>query len=111
MPTDNAESVGPRPIEPVIPFKTISQGIAAISIEELSPSITLIPSTTGVGAILPTIGTLNFLACCINKPGFFRPALIAMTRNLSGFAAIISKACTPIEPVEPKTTISRTRLS
>ncbi|CAB4727357.1 unannotated protein [freshwater metagenome] len=94
-----------------MPFKTISQGIAAISIEEASPSITVTPSTFGVGAILPTIGTLNFFACSINSVGFFRPALIAITLNLSGWAVTISSACTPIDPVEPKITISRMCLS
>ncbi|CAB4616569.1 unannotated protein [freshwater metagenome] len=92
LPTPSAESVGPSPIEPVIPFNTMSQGSAAISTDELSPSITCTPSTAGAGAILPTIGTLNFLACSIKSLGFLRPALMPTMRNLFGLAAIISKA-------------------
>ena len=84
LPTASAERVGPNPIDPVIPFKTMSQGIAAISIDELSPSITLTPSVLGASAMLPTIGTLNFLACCISNAGFFRPALSPITLNFSG---------------------------
>ena len=40
LPTPKAERVGPNPIEPVMPFKTMSHGKAAISTDELSPSIT-----------------------------------------------------------------------
>ena len=111
FPTPRAESVGPKPIDPVMPFKTMSQGRAAISIDELSPSITCTPAVAGAGAIEPTIGTLNFFACAINNCGFLRPPLKPTKRNLFGWAAAISRACTPIDPVEPKTTTSRICLS
>jgi hypothetical protein len=81
LPTANAERVGASPIEPVIPFRTMSQGRAAISTEELSPSMTWIPFTGAAGAMLPTIGTLNFFACIISNSGFFRPALSPTIRN------------------------------
>ena len=92
LPAFNAESVGPNPIAPVMPFNTMSQGSAAISFEELAPSIIFTPAVSAAGAIVPTIGTPNFLACCINKSGFFRPALNPTTLKVSGLAATISNA-------------------
>ena len=41
FPTRSAASVGPKPIEPVIPFKTTSQVIAAISVAASGPSMTV----------------------------------------------------------------------
>ena len=43
FPTSSAASVGPSPIEPVMPFKTTSQVIAAISLAAFGPSITATP--------------------------------------------------------------------
>ena len=43
FPTSSAASVGPKPIEPVMPFRTTSQVIAAISLAALGPSITVTP--------------------------------------------------------------------
>ena len=77
-------------IHEVVPMKTPVFVSAVASISTLTPkSITFTPSVCGAGAMLPTIGTLNFFACSINNAGFFRPALNPTTRNLFGLAATI----------------------
>ena len=115
LPTPSAARVGPSPMDPVIPFKTMSQGIVAISLEAFAPSITwispAIPSSAFLSAVVPTTGTENFLACSNNNFRFDEPAERPTTRNLSALAATISSAWTPMEPVDPRITISRMRLS
>ncbi len=57
------------------------------------------------------MGTLNFFAWESKSCKFFDPDARPTTLNFPGLAATISKACRPIEPVEPKMTISRMGLS
>ncbi|CAB4340070.1 unannotated protein [freshwater metagenome] len=110
FPTFSAASVGASPIDPVIPFKTTSHVIAAISVEAPGPSITVVsaraPLIKSAPFVTPTTGTLNFLACSIISSGLFPADVIATTRKRFGLAATISSACTPIDPVEPRITKS-----
>jgi hypothetical protein len=94
----------------VIPFKTTSQVIAAISVDAFKPSITDAPGKAdfikSAPLVTPITGTLNFFACSIISAGLFPADVIATTRKSYGLASTISSACTPIEPVEPRITRS-----
>ena len=115
FPAPRAARVGPNPIEPVIPLRTMSQGIAAISVDASGPSMTATPSASephaSREAVVPTTGTRKVRACSKRSGSFCDPALRPTTLKSSGFAATNSRACTPIEPVEPRMTISRTPLA
>ena len=96
FPAANAANVGPKPIEPVIALSTMSHGIAAISVDALSPSITWISPaalrTASPLSLTPITSTENLRACSKSSCTLAPPALIATTRNLSGCAAITSRA-------------------
>ncbi|CAB4739721.1 unannotated protein [freshwater metagenome] len=64
LPTESAAIVGPSPIEPEMPFKTMSQATAAISDALFAPSITSVwfaPESIRVkvsrSPVVPTTGT------------------------------------------------------
>ena len=88
FPAPRAESVGPSPIEPVIPLSTMSHGIAAISVDASAPSMTAIPSArdpqASREAVVPTTGTRKVRACSKRSGRFCEPALKPTTRKRSG---------------------------
>lgn len=73
-----AASVGAKPIDPVIPFKTTSQVIAAISVDASGPSITVASGNADLiksaPLVTPITETLNFFACSTINSGLF-PAI------------------------------------
>jgi len=89
FPASSAESVGLKPIDPVIPFSTTSACSAAISLAAFGPSITVHFGSASFSATpspeVPTTGTSNLRTCSINKLRLFSPADSPTTRNLSGF--------------------------
>ena len=96
FPEARAARVGPRPIDPVIAFRTKSQVSDAICSEAWAPSITLTPDialfNSSAPLLTPTMGTLKSLTCLANNVKLFPPALRPTTLKSSGFAAITSKA-------------------
>ena len=96
FPTLSAASVGASPIEPVIALRTMSQVIAAISVDASGPSITVACGSaeriTSAFIVTPITDTLNFLACSISTCGLVPAAVMATTRKSDGFASTISSA-------------------
>ncbi len=93
LPASRAARVGRSPTAPVIPLRTTSHSIAAASVEACSPT--------------PSYAGRNSETCCPNASGFDPPAVRPTTRNRSGLARTRSSACVPIDPVEPRMTMSR----
>ena len=91
-PVSSAAIVGPRPAAPVMPFTTTSASTSRTS-------------ASAASAPCASAGTPNRSACS-SSSARLRPAARPTTSNRSGFAAITSSVCVPIEPVEPS---SRTR--
>ena len=93
LPASSAASVGRRPTAPVMPLSTTSQSSPAAVTEASSPS----PAKAGE----------NSRHCCSKSSSWEPPAVSATTRNRSGLARTTSRAWVPIDPVEPRTTMSR----
>src|SRR5215469_4759933 len=124
-PAPMADKVAARPTAPVTALSTTSQGRAASSATASAPALSsgslrrappAAPrasrtSGTAAGLATATASTPKSIACLASRPGLPPPAAIAVTRNRPGFRAMMSAAWVPIEPVEPRSTISRHRLA
>ena len=110
FPTLIALTVAAKPIDPVIALSTTSQVIEATRAAASCPSMTVTPGNASRMSsalwIMPTTPTLNFFACSIITAGLFPAEVMPTTRNFPGLAATISRAWTPIDPVEPRITRS-----
>ena len=93
VPASSAASVGRRPTAPVMPLSTTSHGRPAASVEASSPS--------------PEYAGANSATCRANSSGLLPPAVSPTTRNRSGLARTRSSAWVPMDPVEPRMTMSR----
>ena len=93
LPASSAASVGRRPTAPVMPLSTTSHASAAASVEASSPS--------------PEYAGANSATCASNSSSLEPPAVSPTTRNRSGLARTRSRAWVPMEPVEPRMTMSR----
>ena len=126
-PASSAASVGPSPIEPVMPLSTTSQGQRASSVAASGPA-RIFGSGYSPASYPPAFGRgverqLQVLrgagpgdgddldpsssACAASSATFAPPAASPTTRNRSGWARTTSSAWVPIEPVDPSTTTSR----
>ena len=56
----------------------------------------------------PEYAGASSATCCSNSSGLLPPAVSPTTRNRSGLARTMSSAWVPIDPVDPRTTTSRT---
>ena len=123
-PASSAASVAARPTAPVTPFSTTSQGQAAASATASGPASSLgsgraepaaaaaprsASRTAATAASLATATTSapNSIAWAASRPGFPPPAASPATRNRAGLRRMMSAAWVPIDPVEPRTTMSR----
>ena len=93
VPASRAARVGRRPTAPVMPLRTTSQGRPAASVEASSPS--------------PEYAGANSATWASNSSGLDPPAVRPTTRNRSGWARTRSSAWVPMDPVEPRITMSR----
>ena len=94
-PVSSAASVGPSPTDPVMPFSTTSA-----STERTSCSASSAPSAVSVDAELPGLLGERGRRWC--RPRDRR------RRTGRGSPRMTSRACVPIDPVEPRITTLRT---
>ncbi len=93
VPASSAASVGRSPTAPVMPLRTTSHGRPAASTEASSPR--------------PEYAGANSATWASKSARFEPPAVSPTTRNRSGLARTRSSAWVPIDPVEPRITMSR----
>jgi len=110
MPARIAAAVGSSPAAPTMAATTIwtPEAVAtAQSPSEPPSSSTSTPTSSsfkrGISAGSATAASfgLNWRICRASSSRFFAPES-ARTRNLSGWAATISRVLTPMEPVDPR---------
>ena len=124
LPASSAASVGRSPMEPVMPLSTTSQARPAIAVEASGPAVIVgaepgRPASRETVAIAssrraaaassapPTCGTSKRTACRASSSTFEPPAASPTTRKRSGLRAAMSRPWVPMEPVEPRITMSR----
>ena len=93
VPASSAASVGRSPTAPVMPLSTTSHSRPAASVEASSPR----PEKAG----------RNSATCASKRSGLEPPAVSPTTRKRSGLARTRSRAWVPMDPVEPRMTMSR----
>src|SRR5690348_16452494 len=93
LPASRAASVGRSPTAPVIPLSTVWHSCEAASMLASSPR----PWKRGA----------NSATCCSKRSRLPPPAVRPTTRKRPGFARTTSSAWVPMEPVEPRMTMSR----
>ncbi|ARX86823.1 hypothetical protein SMD44_06300 [Streptomyces alboflavus] len=123
-PASRAARVGARPIDPVMPLRTVwqcAESVAATCVAASGPA-----TISGSGSPVPyssrrasrragttssrataTVRTRSCLACSARRPTRPPAADRAVTRKRSGLRSTRSMAWVPIEPVEPRMTMSR----
>mmetsp|Transcript_210 Transcript_210/g.921 ORF Transcript_210/g.921 Transcript_210/m.921 type:complete len:232 (-) Transcript_210:136-831(-) len=112
LPALMASTVGCRPAQPTMPVTTVlhsewratsmapsSPHMISGASEPMSPSSRLKSSTRSAE---PTLTSLGLKArVCSARSATLRPALSALTSNLSGCSAQMSSVCVPMDPVDP----------
>ena len=113
-PAASAARVGPRPTAPVMPLSTVSTGVVAVSsVAASGPASTSTPGSSSrraraaSSAATATRRTWCARTCSASSATSPPPAASPATVKRSGWRAISSSACVPIEPVEPSTSTDR----
>lgn len=108
-PVSSTASVAASPCEPTSALSTVSAGCERTSSSAsatTSPPKAAETSRAASGFATATCDGVSpsSRACLTTASGTLPPAAMPTTRNLSGLSAITSRACVPMEPVEPKMT-------
>jgi hypothetical protein len=113
-PAASAARVGPRPTAPVMPLSTVSTDVVAVSsVAASGPASTSTPGSSSrsaraaSSAATATRRTWCARTCSASSATSPPPAASPATVKRSGWRAISSSACVPIEPVEPSTSTDR----
>ena len=96
-PVSSAARVGPSPTEPVMPLSTTSASTSRTSC-----------SAASAPNAVASCATSNSTACAA-RDSASRPAARPTTSNWSRRSRMTSRACVPIEPVEPRIRTRRMR--
>lgn len=119
-PASRAARVGARPMDPVMPLSTVWQSLAASSAAASGPArisgcraepyaADSASRTAGTASFraTATVPTSSRRACSARSPARPPAADRPVTRKRPGLRCTTSMACVPIEPVEPRITMSR----
>ena len=112
-PISRVATVALSPKEPTKALSTVSAGAERTRCSAASaPLKTEPPRAADTSAAASSLATatwsnerLRLRACSMMSCGLEPPAAIPTTSNLSGLSAMTSRACVPIEPVEPRMSI------
>ncbi len=115
MPSPSAATVGPRPAEPTRAFRTRSASESVISSTRPSappstrPPVHSAARAAASGSARATVSTPNWRACSRSRSAL--PPAASPTTSSESLRETTSRACVPIEPVEPTIRILRIRRS